>query len=351
MAAAAAAAAAVAAAPAVWHYCLTLGAAEGFLPKMPLSTLRPALHLAELNILYPGVLAQALRWLPVAGGLAVPAAIILSRGSRYRAVNLPAWLWLLAASLLVAFGLHGLMQLLGWWLGTVPPFIEFFGALRLAMLPLYALFAQAMIQLLRLARTHRAWVRAALGLLAALYLGSSHNTHPLRRMLADGIAAVAGEQAPPERDLAAREVSAIARWARDDRNTPPEAMFLTPRGQRAEIRLYARRAMLACRADVRHFYYLAPSRLDDWTERLRRQQDLLRPPVGSAASPEDIAAFVDRYWQDRGVGPADTYVLIEASHAPAGGGRLEEIRPSGTAWGKHWRLYRVAPLAPTTAPG
>ena len=157
MAAAAAAAALVGAAPAVWHYYVTFRAAEGFLPRMPLSTLRPALHLAELSILYPGVLAQALRWLPVAAGLAVPAAIILSRGGRYRATHLPEWLWLLGASLLVALGLHGLMQLIGWRLGTAPPFIEFFDALRLAMLPLYALFAQAMIQLLRLTqrRDHR----------------------------------------------------------------------------------------------------------------------------------------------------------------------------------------------------
>lgn len=351
MAAAAAAAAFVGAAPAVWHYYVTFRAAEGFLPRMPLATLRPALHLAELSILYPGVLSQALRWLPIAAGLAIPAAIILSRGGRYRATHLPEWLWLLGASLLVALGLHGLMQLIGWRLGTAPPFIGFFDALRLAMLPLYALFAQAMIQLLRLTRTHRVWARAALGLLAALYLGTSYNTHPLRHMLSDCITAVAGEEAPSEGELADRELRAIASWSGDDRNTPPDAMFLTPRGQTAEIRLYARRAMLASRADVRHFYYLAPSRLDDWADRLARQRELLRPPVGSAASPDAIAAFVDRYWQDRGVRPADTYAIIEASHAPPAGGRLTEIRPAGAAWGEHWRLYRVAPLAPTTAPG
>ena len=51
MAAVAAAAAFVGAAPAVWHYYATFRAAEGFLPGMPLATLRPALHLAELSIL------------------------------------------------------------------------------------------------------------------------------------------------------------------------------------------------------------------------------------------------------------------------------------------------------------
>jgi hypothetical protein len=38
------------------------------------------------------------------------------------------------------------------------------------MLPLYVLFAQAMVHLIRLVRTHGAWVRATMGVFAAGYL-------------------------------------------------------------------------------------------------------------------------------------------------------------------------------------
>jgi len=138
-------AAAAGAAPAAYYYWVVLRAAGTPLPQMPIWHLRDALKLAGQNVLYPGVLLETVRWLPVPVLLGAPAAILLSRAGRFRVRNLGGWLWLLAGAWIVAFGLHGLGQLLAWILGTLPPLIELFDALRLAMLPLYVLFAQAAV--------------------------------------------------------------------------------------------------------------------------------------------------------------------------------------------------------------
>ncbi len=334
------------AAPAIWHYWRTLRAAEGFLPALTTADLAGYLQLAGLNLLYPGLLVEALRWLPIACGLAVPTAIILSRADRYHVENLSGWIAVLASALLVAFGLHGLMQLVGWWLGTAPPTLELFNSLRLAMLPLYALFAQAMIQILRVvARKNRVWVRAALAMFAVVYLGSSFNTLPLRHMVTDGIAALAGEGRQTQRRPDRKEMRSLARWASRETNTPPDAMFVAP-SFAGEIRMTAQRAVMCSPADLRQLYYLAPSRLAPWAGLLRDQRRLLSPPDRPKADAGQIVRFVEQYWDSRSGRTAPTYLIIEARFAPEASGRLEEIVPPGGVWGRYWRLFRVPPRDP-----
>ena len=341
MAAASLAAAAIGAAPAIWHYARAFLAAESVLAKVPASTVAEALQLGGLNVLYPALLIEAMRWLPVAAGLAIPAAIILNRAGRYRVEHLGAWIWLLVGSLVTAFGVHGLMQLLGRWLGIVPPFLGFLDSLRLAMLPLYALFTQAMVQLVRLSRTHRAWVRAALGVFAVVYLGSSYNTLPLRHMVADTAAAVSGKPESP-RGQGKSEIRAIAVWARQEANTPSDCLFIAAAGQ-AEIRAYARRSVLASPDDVRHMYYLAPGRLAEWTALLRLQQAELAPPQTPTADAQRLVAFADSQARRREAPNITKFIVIKARHAPEPVGRLvETLAPQGQ-WGAHWRLYRVDP--------
>ena len=344
LAAASGAAAVVGAAPAIIHYCLTFRAAGISLPQMSISQLRGILQLAGVNVLYPDVLVQALRWLPVAVVLAAPAGIILSRAGRYRVRNLATWLWLLAGALLVAFGLQGICQVVGWRLRTLPPVIEFFDALRLAMLPLYVLFAQALVHLFRLARRSRAWLRAGVAVLAAVYLGSSYNTRPIRHLVRDAVAAVARqEQLPDERAGERAELRTIARWAGPAGHTHEDALFVCAE---AELRLYARRSVLACPADLRYLYHLAPQRLQQWAEDVQAQRKLLEPPEGTPADADKIVAFVDTYWQRRGGPAAPTYVAIPARAAPLASARLREIAPPAESWGRRWRLFRVAPLPP-----
>jgi hypothetical protein len=315
---------------------------------MSMAAVRDVLQLGGLNVLYPTVLEQVLRWLPIALVLATPAAVILSRGGRYRVRHLPAWLCLLAAALLVALGAQALSQAVGWALGSRPPVIEFFNALRLAMLPLYVLLAHAAVHLVRVTRHHRGWVRAALGLGAAVYLGFCWNTRTLRHMVQDAIAGLAQEPppAPAEpRDAADRELRLLAGWIKEQ--TPPDALVVT---DRAEVRLYARRSVLCCQADVRYLYHLAPSRLTPWARRLRQQRQLLSPAERARADAAAIVAFADAHWAIQGRLPAPTYVLIGGGAAPAPAGRLEEIPAPGGIRGRHWRLLVVRPARATTTP-
>jgi len=342
-------AAAVAAAPAIYHCARALRAAGVAGSETTFSQARDALELARMNLLYPGVLVELLRWLPVAFLLAAPAVIILTRAGRYRVRDFGPWMWWLAGVAFVALGLHGLMQLIGWLLNAPPPAIEFFQSLHLAMLPLYVLFAQAMVHLMRLAGGLRPWARAGLALLAVVYLGSGYNARPIRHAVRDWAAAL-GEREPPEaaRDARRAELHAIARWAADQANTPADALFVCPHSL---IRPCARRSLLCCPADVRQLYHLAPQRLADWARCVRTQSRLLKPPEGPLADADRIAAFVDSHWRRRGQPASATYVLIPAQSAPASKGRLREIPPPDGRWGRHWRLFRVLTYLPATTGG
>jgi len=346
-------AAAVGSGPAVVHYWRAAQAARaagGWLPHMPFSQVREVLAASGTHVLYPEVLIQTVRWLPVACVLAAPAAVLLGRWGHRRVQYLPEWSWMLGAALFVALGLHGLVQIVAWMLKVPPPVTELFGALRLVMLPLYVLFAQASIHLLRLARTHRGWVRAALGVFTAVWLGSAYNTRPVRHMAQDLVTLAAGGE-PRVRGAGADEIRAIARWAGGN-NTPREAMFVTPD---VRVRMYARRSVMCSPADGRYLYHMAPQRLVAWSDLLRRQRALLRPASGRPAGADGVLAFVDEYWRRSGCRPATTFLIFPVGTAPTAAGRLEEIPPPrvGTgapAWGRQWRLFRVLPETPTTAP-
>jgi len=350
LAAASLAAAAVGALPAALEYARALGEARAFLAPASGADVRAALNVAGLHILYPGVLNEFLRWLPVAAMLAIPAGIVISRGGRYRVRNLPDWVALAAAAMLVAAGVHGAMQWLGHRLGTAPPVLEFFDALRLVMLPLYVLFAQAAVHLLRLTQTHRGWAQAAVVVFAAAMFGSSFNVLPLRHMIRDRLRRLGGKAAPCRDDPDKAELRVLARWAAREENTRRDAVFVTPH---AEVRLRARRSVRWCPADVRYVYCFAPRRLGAWARGVRDVCSLLSPPAGSRADADRIVAFVDTYWARRGGRPAPTFVVIAGAAAPAPARRLEEVPPPPDAptWGTHWRLFRVRAMTPDAPEG
>ncbi len=362
-------AAAAGATPTIHHYLAAARAADLAVPHISLAQLRSDLELARMELLYPGILLSVLRWLPVAALLAVPASFALSRAGRYRLRYLGAWLWMFAAAMAVALGLQGLSQLIGWQRGTLPPTLSFFGALGLAMLPLYVVFAQAAVHLIRLVRPSRQWVQAGLGVFVAVYLASSYNTLPLRHMLRDAAAWVGREARASERPQEQAELLAIARWAGREDHTPRDALCL---GAGSDFRLHARRSVLAGREDLRYFYFLAPRQIPDWAKALRAERELLNPPEGTPAEAERIAAFVAEHWRELDRPAAPTYALIRSRAAPAKAERLTELaapttkRTAATAapattqplvevappageWGRHWRLFRVLPAWPTSA--
>ncbi len=338
-AAASVAAAAAAAAPTLLYYDWTVQAAGAAPAAIPMDAVRGVLKLARIDVLFPGAAIQFLWWLPMAAVLAVPAAVILFRGGRYRMREQAVWLWMLAAAVGVALGAQGVSQLVGLLRDRPPPIIEFFAALRLAALPLYVFFAQAAVHLFRQTRRHRTWVRAGLFLFAVVYLGCSFNTRTVRHMVQEAILALGwdgpdGPEQPsppapeppqpprPWREILrhdlrsgrARELESLAQWARDERHTPRNALFIT---DREEIRLHARRSILCAADDVRYLFHLAPQELQPWAERFREQQERLRPREGHPASAERIVRFVDEHRPPLVALPIPSYVLLRRETAPA----------------------------------
>ena len=351
-AAASLAAAAIGALPAIYHYYVTFSPTGTFaLPAMTWQSLRTVLAHSGTNVLYPEVLIEALRWLPVACALVAPVIIILCLAGRYRASNLGEWLGMLIAAVFVAFGLHGLVQAAVRWFSPAsggPVLIGLFESLRLAMLPLYVLLAQATVHLLRMTHKHRAWVRVTAGLLAAVYLGSSYNTRPIRHMVTDAVAGVAKRDTFSRHRLrreADAELREVASWA--SRHTAEDALFIS---SRAEVRLYGRRSLPACPADLPYILHLWPERACEWDETLIAQRRLLKPSRTARADAGNIVEFVDGYRRRQRLQDVPIYILIRAKSAPTPNDRIEQIDSPNEKWGGHWKLFRILPAKPTTAP-
>ena len=321
-------------------------------PYVPPAVVQEAVGLAAMGVLYPTMLISALRFLPLTLILLAPAGVILGRAGRYRVREFPAWGWFLIGCVVVGFGCQGLMQTIAWLSGRPPLAVGFFDALGLMMIPLYALFAQAMIHLIRLARTHRFWVRSSLIGFAVIYLLSSQNLLPLRARVRGWVDSSAAASALAH-DARLAESLALSRWAG---GTSANSLFLA---NWPEIRVYGRRSILGCPADIPYLLHLRPEALGDYVELLQRQASLVRPPQGSPADAYEVALFAQRM---RRTHPAadEVYVIFPATSAPATAGALTLIEPPQGQWGKYYRLYRLGKAAatasapatgPATAPG
>ena len=311
-----------------------------------------ALRIGGLESFYPDLLKGLLRWLLWVAVLVVPAVAVLSRMERFRVRDLGVWVWFIVGGLWIALGLQGVSQLAGTWTGRFPPVIDFSQAASLVMLPLYALFAQALTNLFRVARRqHRLlqWICAALMI---AWMLPSDNLRFVRRQAYALAASVLGEENRPrkfaklqERRERRREMVAIAEWARWEDHTPIDAVFLTGS---LEFRMHARRSIVASTDDVKYVFYLAPWRLEEWTHRVRRLARVLNTGPRFADT-EQIARFAgDLAARDEFDEDAPWYVILHASIAPDRQGVLEEV-PSDQ-WGDHYRLYRVTDVTPSQRP-
>jgi len=338
----AAAAAFVAALPYVWYYFGLRARMTAGHAAPPAGTLFEALRVGELTVLYPELLKSLLDWRVLAGVLVlgIPAIAVLVKIERYITQNVRLWLGLILGSAAVSLVLHGASQLIGNSLGTAPPVIDFVQASVLLMLPLYVLLGQAVTNLFRLLRTHRALLRWALAALLAAWMIPSDNLRVVRWRLSELSTSFLSEEDKPnyvlrhrEQEDRHRELQAIADFA----GARPGSMYVTDRG---EFRILARRPILAAPNDARYLYYLAPWRLGEWLDRYRRQEELLGPPAGTTDG-DAVAGFVTALIaKDPSLaGVSEWYVLLRAQAAPVRPGPLQPVE-SGE-WGRHYKLYRV----------
>ncbi|HOD82222.1 MAG: hypothetical protein BWX88_00108 [Planctomycetes bacterium ADurb.Bin126] len=305
-----------------------------------------ALRMVDPQYLYPDMPRSLLNWALLAALLVVPAVLTLARYERYRSRDLKFWVLFGSIALGVALVFQAASQLVGYLTRMGPPTVEFVHASSLAMVALYVLFAQSLGNLFRLVKVHRALLRSACALLAAIYMIPSDNLRPLRHALVDTMTMAMEEVDKPEfirdrhEDEHRRyELRAISAWA--DRHTPTDAVFVT---ELSEFRMAARRSIVAARHDIRIIYYLAPWLLDEWVTRLDRMTRVLNPRTGKI-DPEALTVLAGEFAHQapfRGAGA--WFVIARAPVAPEGQGVLDQVPAEG--WGRFYRVFKLPAPAP-----
>jgi len=322
-------------------YTLALRSTIGEGGFVPYAAARAALERAQ--VLYPELLGGLLNWLLLAGLLLIPAAAVLIRVERFRIRDIGFWVYFACAGVFVAMGLQGGSQLVGLVRNEPPPVIDFVQALSLVLLPLYVLLAQALTNLFRIVRQNRHVLRWVCAAILAAWMLPSDNLRVARHALLDTATMYMDETDKPrsirrqhQRASRRAELAGIAAWASDERNTPPDGVFIT---DLASFRLAARRGVVTCPEDRQYIYRYMPARLPEWNQRVNRQARLLHPTQSLSTDPEEVFRFV----RDLSEGDFRTaggwWLILDARIAPQQPGRLREI-PSDL-WGRHYRLYRV----------
>ncbi len=325
----------IALSPAIFYSIATFYYAGAKLVRMPLADLRETLLAGGVDVLYPGLLADTLRFLALAAIIGTPSLIILFRLGRYRVRDISLWVWLTAGAVVVSLGLQGLMQALAVLTGRVPPCLEFIAGLPIAMLPLWVLFTQAMVSLIRISRTHRLWTRLALAAFAVIFLASSRNVAPLRHRVDMAMGTESSERHSTALAEAA-EMQAIGRWAA---TTGPGSLFLTTE---SEPRYIGRRSVWVNPADVLYFFHLQPQALPEFGDMLDRLNDLLRPAKSSHVDSPVLVAQGQQL--QRGLFmPGEVYAIVQTSQAPPADEHLQPVADPAGQWGKFWRVYHVLP--------
>lgn len=312
------------------------GGADYDLAQAALATFDP-------DLLYPRVLTKLLNWhvLVMLTVLGIPSILVLVRVERFRVRHQSVWVWLMILAIVVGFGFHGLSQAVGKVLDRPPPILEFFSALKLVMVPLFVLAAQALTNVFRLAPRQRALLQSV-GLVAIVaWLAPSENLRVARYSIWETGTSFLEEARKPtsvlrHRRRAARhkEREAVAAWART--RSKGDAVFLT---DDIVFRMASRRSILVSDKDMWYYYYLAPTQLPRWNQRVQGQAALLNWPAGRA-DPDMIAKTIEAL-SDQGdfETVSEWYVLLEhESHLDSAGG-LTPIESEG--WGTYYRLFRV----------
>ena len=291
--------------------------------------------------LFPQAFRALPDWLIWAVPLAIPTAITLSQVDRFRVPLLGFWGVFAASAAGVSLVLQPISQAVGAALGTVPPVIGFVRAWSLLMVPLYALFAQALIGLFRLMAGHHGLMQTACALAAVAWLLPSDNLAPARHLAYKGVSVLLREEYQPRplrrlEESARRraELESIGRWAAA--NTPTDAVFLT---DQSRFRLLSHRAIVAGDVDGSYLRCARPGQLLEWRQRLTQQAHLLRP-AGGKADPAALGQFVTELSSRPSFALGGAwYAVLPAAVGPEGSAILTEV--ANEAWGRFYRLYRV----------
>lgn len=306
-----------------------------------------ALAISGDKVFYPALLGRLVNVGLMAGIVAfgIPGVLVLTGLERYRLRNRSLWGWMLLMSLVAAFGLTGVSQLIGKTGSDAPPLTCFFDAMRLLVLPLVVLLAQGLTNLFRLRRYRQAlrWICLAVFI---VWVVPSPNLRPARHALLSAAAQFTTVEERPASVLRHRreaqqhaELARLAAWL--NANASLNAVVLA---DDIDFRLLSRRSTYVCHGDVRYEYVLMPQGLPDWLNSLSLQASALSPAgLGDPHAIESLVASLAQ--QERFAGVEEWYVLL--------GGRatfdvpcaLVKIRPD-MRWQWH-QLYRVD-LTPVT---
>lgn len=312
-------------------------------PGQPGQAIYRALRAAEFAVLYPDLLGSVLGWLLYSAVLVVPAVAVLLRFARYRVPDRGFWAWLILSGLIVSMGLQGLSQSLGALEHQVPLVIDFIQASVYVMLAVHVLFAQAILHLFRIVRTHRTALRWALTAVAIVWLLPSDNLRVVRHSVYSSIPPSLMPFAQPRRMVEVRlraarnrEMRQIARWAR--KHTQPGSVFLL---NDVEFRLYSRRSLLASLDDIDFIYYLSASDVQRWLGDIRMQQQILYPS-NQEPDPVALAGWVSRLADQQRFQRAQAwYAVLPSQACPSPTAQVREVLP--IAWGDHYRVFRILP--------
>lgn len=338
-AAACLATAAIGALPCMLSRSLSYGA-DGVRPSASVANVFHTLHNNDFDVLYPEIFKPLPEWAIYLAILVIPTVIILTqvKGSGVR--NLKFWILFTVAGLFIAFAVQGMLQLLAKSTNTLP-LLGFCQAGGLLMIPVYALFAQALTSLLRLVTSYRSLVQWICAAMMAAWIIPSDNFRVPRRMIYTTVAGLTSEEDRPQRiqrleDLNRRqqELQALAAWAGN--NTDTNAIFLT---DESSFRLYSRRAIVAGGGDGRFLFTFDTAALPAWSNRLERQDKLFHPPQGKA----DLQAIDSMVKELAGQKPYSTasawYVLLPATLVPEGIEKNRLETPQGC--GRYFQVYRL----------
>ena len=129
----------------------------------------------------------------------------------------------------------------------------------------------------------------------------------------------------------------MAVWASNPKNTPVTSLFVT---DDVGFRMLARRGIVASADDFGFFYHMAPWRLENWTDLVRRSDRMTRPRAGARANAQQLRQFADDLSaQAQYAQVTQWYAILRAENAPARPDPIEEIHSQ--SWGRHYRLYRL----------
>ncbi len=335
--------AAGAASPFLWTYVAQRAAMVSAVSPADWAAVAGSFRQGNLAVLYPEMLRTATEVPAVIYLLAlwIPAMGLMIRFDRFRVRDLHVWVWMLVAAAGVGLLLHGVSQAAGVLRGAAPPVIDLVHALRFTLLPLYVLLAESLSHLFRM-RFSRGVLRVSLTVLLAVWLVPSPNLAVARHWVADTVADMTakaeqfeGVQKRRLRRQRNAELRAVAEWLAE--HSARDARIVC---NRASLRLWSQRSLVACPTDLRYFYYITPDRLAEWG-RLVAAQRGLSPRRGQPLDLLKVRQFARRHEAGYVVLPAGRGPETETDADRIEGLRI--IRDPQQRWGKFWRLYRIEP--------